>query len=499
MLDTIQHPIVIMSFNRPAYFAQVIESLKNQKGVEFKGPILLFQDGAVNPVSGKRYAADEDIVANIELFRKAFPEGEIHASADNLGVAMNFDRAERHVFENLDASRAYFFEDDLLLGPYYLKSLDRLAEIAFARPDIGYVAAYGDHRADIETQRCRAGDLTAMSHNWAFALSREQWRRSAKYVDQYLAIMRKIDYRERQRNELISLFHSWGCGAPGTSQDVAKTLACYLTGGLKVNTAAAFGRYIGEQGLHSNPTLFAKLGYASTQVMEDDAFTLSQISDAQLSPIRASLAHYASSEIAPLPAKPAPPPVAVHMTNAEAALLTRYLNRSKFYLEFGCGGTTSLALKTSKAKIVSVESDPQWISKLKENSEISEAVKTGRLYFHHADIGPVGAWGVPKDESRLKAWKAYYVTPWIVRDYDYDLVLIDGRFRVLCAMAAAFNVGPDAIIAMHDYGNRRGYFVVERYFDIVDEVDKLIVMRKRPRVNQKAWLLDFADHLYDVG
>jgi hypothetical protein len=306
MPNAIQHPIVIMSFNRPAYFAKVIESLQSQKDIEFKGPILLFQDGAVNPFSGRRYASDEEIGANIELFRRAFPEGEVHASSDNLGVALNFDRAERHVFEKLDARRAYFFEDDLVLGPYYLKTLDRLAALAFARPDIGYAAAYGDHRADIETQRRRAGDLTPMSHNWAFALSREQWRRSTKYVDQYLSLVRNIDYRDRQRNEMVDLFHSWGCGAPGTSQDVAKTLACHLTGGLKVNTATAFGRYIGEQGLHTNPTLFARLGYGSTQVMADDIFALSQIADSQLLPIRASLAHYVSAEIgAPRPARPA--------------------------------------------------------------------------------------------------------------------------------------------------------------------------------------------------
>lgn len=498
MPNPIQYPIVIMSFNRPAYFEKVIDSLKNQKDIEFRGPILLFQDGAVNPYSGKRHAAEESIQANIETFRNAFPDGEVHASADNLGVALNFDRAERHVFEKLDASRAYFFEDDLVLGPYYIKSLDLLAEVAFARSDIGYVAAYGDHRADIETQKRRASDVTTMWHNWAFGLSREQWRRSSKYVDQYLSLVRDIDYRDRSVKDTVDLFHSWGCGAPGTSQDVAKTLACHLTGGLKVNTATAFGRYIGETGLHTNPNLFAKMGFGSTQVTQDDIFAVTQIIDAQLAPIKAGLATYAASEMARAPAGP-PAPVPVHMTDAEVALLTRYLARSKFYLEFGCGGSTALALKASKARIVSVESDLQWIAKLKETPEVMQAVQSGRLAFHHADIGPVGAWGVPKDESRLKQWKSYYATPWVVRDYDYDLVLIDGRFRVLCAMAAVFNIGPDTIVAMHDYGNRQGYFDVERYFDIVDECDKLIVMRKRPRINYKAWLLDFTTHLYDMG
>lgn len=498
MPTAVQYPIVIMSFNRPAYFAQVVGSFKNQMGIELSGPIFLFQDGAVNEFSGRRYATDEEIEANIELFRKAFPHGEIHAADKNLGVAMNFDRAERHVFETLDASRAYFFEDDLVLGPHYIKTLDRLANIAFGRSDIGYVAAYGDHRADIEAQRRRANDFTPMNHNWAFALSREQWRRSAKYVDQYLALVRNIDYRDRSMEKIIDLFHSWGCGAPGTSQDVAKTLACHLTGSLKVSTVPAFGHYIGEQGLHTNPGLFAKMGFGSTDVMQDDVFEASEISDAQLSSIREAASRYASSEIS----RPHPAPAAsipIRMTDAETALLTRYLSRSRFYLEFGCGGSTALALQKSKGMVVSVESDAQWIAKLKESPDIMKAVQAGRLAFYHADIGPVGPWGVPKDESRLKAWKSYYTAPWTFRDFDYDLVLIDGRFRVMCALAAAIYVGPDTIVTMHDYGNRRGYFDIERYFDFVDQADKLIVMRKRPHINYKAWLHDFADHMFDVG
>lgn len=58
---------------------------------------------------------------------------------------------------------------------------------------------------------------------------------------------------------------------------------------------------------------------------------------------------------------------------------------------------------------------------------------------------------------------------------------------------------PDKIAAPKTEGEQLRYFDVERYFDIVDQSEKLIMMRKRPRINYKAWLLDFTDHLYDAG
>jgi hypothetical protein len=497
-----QSPIAILAFNRPTYLKRVLESLKAQQGIQSDDlDIYLFQDGAVNAVSGKRHALDEDIAENIRLFSEIFPTGKVMASESNLGVALNFERAERLVFEKIEAPFAIFLEDDMELGPYYLKTMRHLAGIALKRSDIGYFAAYGNHRIAMEQQKADPNGLTTLGHNWAFGLTRAQWLKSAPYVNQYLALVRDVDYRERPTDKIADLFHAWGCGAPGTSQDVAKTLACHLTGSVKVNTLAAFGRYIGERGLHTTPEFFARNGFDKTQVMEDDVFTRDAVGEEDIARMRADIVKYCASEM-PGRAKPAPSQpedIPLRMTEAETEALKKRLKRSRHYLEFGCGGSTLLAVRNSPGHVVSVESDPGWIAKISEHPEIKKVAAGGRLLFHPVDIGPVKEWGIPKDDSRLRAWRNYYTSAWTARDFDYDLVLIDGRFRVMCALSAAIFAQPNTIVALHDYSNRKGYFTVEKYFDTVEHVDRLVFLRRRANINMKAWLLDFIDNMYDVS
>lgn len=292
-------PIIIMSFNRPDYLERVLVSLKNQRGVPLRDhPLYLFQDGGVNPFSSKRHAEDADIDRNIALFKTHFPDGIVRQSLDNLGVALNFERAEKEAFEVLDASFCIFLEDDLELGPYYLKTMLHLADMVLKRGDIGYFAAYGQHRAGLKHQLAFPNRIIPLNHNWAFGLTRKQWRLSAPYVEQYLALVRGVDYRDRPHEEIFQLTQSWGAGAPGSSQDVIKSIACHLTGGCKINTTPAFGQYIGETGLHSTPELFSKMGFGNTQVMMQDIFSKESFSDEEIQAARNALTLYSEQVLA---------------------------------------------------------------------------------------------------------------------------------------------------------------------------------------------------------
>jgi hypothetical protein len=264
-------PIVITSFNRSEYLSAVLRSLADQQNAALgERQIVLFQDGAVNPFSGKVYYEPGVESENIRVFQHLFPNGIVMASNLNLGIALNFDRAERYVFGDLDADAAIFLEDDLVLGPHYIAVLERMIALALENESIGYVAAYGIHTATMAQQLTHRSALVNMSHNWAFGLTRRQWLRQKFFVDQYIAIVRDTDYRRRDHDRIIDLFHSWDLGVPGTSQDIAKTHACILTNAAKVNTYACFGRYIGESGVHSTPEFFERMGYRNTNVMTED-------------------------------------------------------------------------------------------------------------------------------------------------------------------------------------------------------------------------------------
>ena len=273
-------PIFVMAFSRPEYLRQVLASLRDQTDAPIsERPIYLFQDGAVNRFSGKRHATDEAIAECVDIFKSYFPEGVVYESQDNVGVALNFDRAERFAFETLGVDVAIFLEDDLVLGEHYIATLELLIRKFSDDRRVGYLAAYGDHRNDISTQTNNSKKFLAMGHNWGFALFRRQWLRIRPRITQYLNLISETDYRDRDFEKISHLFSSWGFGCPGTSQDTAKNIACCAEGVIKLNTFACFASYIGARGLHMNEKIFTERGYSQTVVYQKRVLEFEDLSD----------------------------------------------------------------------------------------------------------------------------------------------------------------------------------------------------------------------------
>ena len=72
---------------------------------------------------------------------------------------------------------------------------------------------------------------------------------------------------------------------------------------------------------------------------------------------------------------------------------------------------------------------------------------------------------VPKKE-RLNKWKNYVRAPWeIINDNKPDLIFIDGRFRVACALYSIIQMKdyPGNKILIDDYSYRPEYKIIEKY------------------------------------
>lgn len=276
-------PIAVISYNRPDLLERFLASLKAQTVAVDPARVALFQDHG-DP-------AEEACVA---VFRAAFSEGAVFQADSNLGVALNIDRAERHVFETLGAEVAYFFEDDLILGPHYLDALGQLAEFALQEERVSYVAAYGAHRIDAAEQSERAGEIVPMDHKWGFALTRRQWERQKPIIEPYLEIIRQRPYRQRDNATIKAYYRRLGYAGAGTSQDGAKDVAGAVLGTAKLMSLACFARYEGRDGLHMRPELFEQLGYGETEVFAGaPKFTLpsSEQLDDWIAAMRASLSN----------------------------------------------------------------------------------------------------------------------------------------------------------------------------------------------------------------
>lgn len=189
----------------------------------------------------------------------------------------------------------------------------------------------------------------------------------------------------------------------------------------------------------------------------------------------------------------------VRMSDGERDLFERTLAKATHYMEFGSGGSTLMAVRSPATVILSVESDPAWLAKIRQHPEIADAVARQRLFLTHADIGPVGEWGRPADETMKPRWPHYYADPFFATDILFDLILIDGRFRVGSALAAAACAAETATVVIHDYELRPQYYLVEKFFDIEETCESLYVLRRRKTINIRSFYMEVIRHLYEHG
>jgi hypothetical protein len=200
--------------------------------------------------------------------------------------------------------------------------------------------------------------------------------------------------------------------------------------------------------------------------------------------------------------------VVVTMSAAEASALLMHMLNSKVhsYLEWGSGGSTEMIsflmanttlFNTTEA--YSIESSTKWMQNLRIRSPtIVHAEEQGLLHFIHGDIGRTGHLGFPKE--RMNASKALNYVRSISKHHRYDLILVDGRFRVACALQARHHMHNHSVLLIHDYGpnafssssaewanaRRKEYRLVESFFELITIVDSLASFRIRAHTDQIA-------------
>lgn len=176
----------------------------------------------------------------------------------------------------------------------------------------------------------------------------------------------------------------------------------------------------------------------------------------------------------------------MNMTDAEKEIFYKHLNASKRYLEFGAGASTTHAVTLPNLEAIgSVESSLPFINDaLLSDPKVVEAVNANRLLLHLIDIGETKEWGYPKDTQKQHLWPNYSLSVFNF-DTDYDLILIDGRFRVACALASILCAPQNVIIAFHDFWNRPHYQIVLQYLNVVEKVDDLAILSKKENIDMQ--------------
>ena len=165
----------------------------------------------------------------------------------------------------------------------------------------------------------------------------------------------------------------------------------------------------------------------------------------------------------PLDSKPTAAPV-TGMTSF-IPLLEKYLDKLKptSVLEWGPGSSSRFILERlpAGAKLTSIEHDPVWLARAKSAVPAAHAAK----------------WEVileDKDkQGSTYAWRALSVRA------APQLILVDGRRRVECALAALKAIAPGGAIILHD-SNRAAYVDLLRdHITIIDRGDNTLVFTRK--------------------
>ena len=164
-----------------------------------------------------------------------------------------------------------------------------------------------------------------------------------------------------------------------------------------------------------------------------------------------------------------------HMEDNEILLFAETIKEAEGYFEFGCGGSTVFASNNSSAKIHSVDSSKEWLNKVSGNIRDTEVI------LEHVNLGPLKAWGYPVTNKHL--WRNYYESIHTTK-VSPDVVLIDGRFRVSCALNVikySKNNNLNTTIMIHD--SERYLKDLKKYLIQIRFSQSLSVMKIKDNIN----------------
>ncbi len=152
-------------------------------------------------------------------------------------------------------------------------------------------------------------------------------------------------------------------------------------------------------------------------------------------------------------------PIYTWMDAKEMKLITEVLTDDTIMLEWGSGGST-LHFSSMVEKYYSIEHNKEWYEKI--NSQLGDYPLNDVEYRFVKQNKEIGT-----GQSTYEQFKDY------IDEVDsfntkFDVVLIDGRARRICAKKVIPYLKPSSVIFIHDYVLRTPYWVVEDYFELID-------------------------------
>lgn len=176
---------------------------------------------------------------------------------------------------------------------------------------------------------------------------------------------------------------------------------------------------------------------------------------------------------------------------AEADHLRAAYNTADVILEYGSGGSTVLGADMPGKTITSVESDRGWLRMMRRWFKANPPMDSTQVDLQWADIGPTKAWGHPQDDRAWRRFARYPLAVWQGEGFRHpDVVLVDGRFRLGCALATLFSITRPVTLLFDDYKHRTQNHKIETYVGAPLMVGRMAEFRMEPATVPPAKLLE---------
>lgn len=181
-----------------------------------------------------------------------------------------------------------------------------------------------------------------------------------------------------------------------------------------------------------------------------------------------------------------------------AAALRSKLEKSRCYLEYGCGGSSLLAASCSVRNIIFVDTSRSWIRKVESQLSGFPSVNFTGIFIN---VGDIREWGKPINQSKAINWKNYCYSPWekaSALNLAPDLILIDGRFRVASFACSLLMAKIGTSVLFDDYLNRDHYHVVESLAKPVAMHDRMAEFRRTDSLDERKALFMLLESINNV-
>jgi hypothetical protein len=152
------------------------------------------------------------------------------------------------------------------------------------------------------------------------------------------------------------------------------------------------------------------------------------------------------------------------MPEAEGAALRAAYQAAEVILEYGSGGSTVMASEMPGKQVFAVESDAAWARMMDDWFAHAEPAPGTSVEVIWADIGRTKEWGYPATDEGWQRYAHYPLAVWDRPGFRQpDVILVDGRFRTGCAMAAALRSKRPVTVLVDDYPKRKQYHRIEKF------------------------------------